>query len=483
MLLCLTYLIPYTAVALTCSNQITRNLSAPGGSLYPLRITDQNGLGICHIEQLHKMLKARLPSHPDFSRIQLAIAEKRNRDKKLVVKKAVRWSGAEGIGGTYVDSGTSCDAFNHLKGQYVCSSQGDRFEQITKHNPANQEKIIETLSAYFDQRQNTPYDSEFGVFAFDSLRSAMDVALENCSPGGMHLVGLRNAFENYLAKNKLALNFDYQLLSGRLKKLKDSDFTMTMKHLEQGFSYQSHLRKVLTNNPSFKFSGLGANELNHQIQFVADLMSANDKCVGNKLTESISPFCRSPLGSSTRDLLGLTELGLSLQEVLKILRGSWDRDQFFSQAFACNGFETLVPKNISCRDVDTLVLATNAKSQEQYHQQAAARIDATLAKGLPVGISVCTRFFQNPSSKLVQAGSNHFTCGDKKDPAYKVGEGSHAVTIIGSRCKNGKQEYLVQNSWGSGCFYSASFECTKRGGFWAPASVVLNNTRRLSSLE
>ena len=96
MLLCLTYLIPYCAYALTCSHQDIRNLSAPGGSLYPLRSTDQNGLGICHIEQLHKMLKARLPGHPDFSRIQLAIAEKQNRDKNLVVKRAVRWRGAAG---------------------------------------------------------------------------------------------------------------------------------------------------------------------------------------------------------------------------------------------------------------------------------------------------------------------------------------------------------------------------------------------------
>lgn len=348
MLLCLTYFISYSAQALTCSHQGIRNLSAPGGSLHPLRSTDQNGLGICHIEQLHKMLKARLPGHPDFSRIQLAIAEKQSRDKNLVVKKAVRWAGPAGIGGTYVDAGVSCEAFNHIKGQYICPAQADRFEQITKHNPAHQERIIEALSAYFDQRQNTPYVSGFGVFGIDSVRANLNEALEDCAPGIMHLSGLRKVLESYYTKNHIALNFTNQLLRNRLKNLKDSDFAMKVTSLESGLSYQAHLRKVLTNDANFQFTGAGAAEVNQQIKFVADFMKANEKCVSKKTQEYISPICNSPLGSTAKDLIGLTELGLSLQEILKILKGSWDRDQFFSDAFACQGFTTLVPKNISC---------------------------------------------------------------------------------------------------------------------------------------
>ncbi len=483
MLLCLTYLIPYYAYALTCSHQDIRNLSAPGGSLYPLRSTNQNGLGICHIEQLHKMLKARLPGHPDFSRIQLAIAEKQNRDKNLLVKKAVRWRGAAGIGGTYVDAGVSCDAFNHIKGQYICPSKSDRFEQITKQNPANQEKIIETLSAYFDERQGNNYLSGLRIQGLDTISFHLDAALEDCSPGITYLSGLRRSFESYLAKNRMSLNFNHQLLSTRLKNLKDSDFTIKTSDLESGLSYESHLKKILTSNPNFVFTGPGGIELNQQIQFVAAAMKTNETCVSKKAQEYMSPLCISSIGNTAKDVIGLAQLGLTLQEVLKILKGSWDRDEFFRGVFACQGLGIMVPQNLSCRDVDTLTLAHKAKSQLDYQQQAATLVDAKLAKGIPVGISVCTRFFTNPSSKLVKAGSTDFSCGDKKDTGYKAGEGSHAVTIIGSRCKNGQHEYLVQNSWGNGCFYSKDFECTKKGGFWAPADVILNNTRRLSILD
>jgi hypothetical protein len=81
-------------------------------------------------------------------------------------------------------------------------------------------------------------------------------------------------------------------------------------------------------------------------------------------------------------------------------------------------------------------------------------------------------------------GTKNYNCGDSKAAGYKKGEGSHAVTIVGSRCHNGIKEYLVQNSWGASCSpYHTSYECTGKGGFWTPASVVINNTRMLNILE
>jgi hypothetical protein len=85
------FLIPQTVLALTCSGTSVKNLSNKGGSLHPLRITDQNGLGICHIEQLHKLIKARLPGHPDLSRHQMAMVEKRVRDSKILFFKQESW--------------------------------------------------------------------------------------------------------------------------------------------------------------------------------------------------------------------------------------------------------------------------------------------------------------------------------------------------------------------------------------------------------
>ena len=198
--------------------------------------------------------------------------------------------------------------------------------------------------------------------------------------------------------------------------------------LEAGLSYESHLKKVLTNSTSYPFTGVGASELDQQIKFVAGAMKANESCVSKKTQESMRPLCNTQLGQSAKDVVALATLGLTLQEIIKILTGSWDRDTFFKESLACQDDGILIPKSISCQDVDTIKLASKAKSQLHYQQQAAARIDVKLAKGIPVGISACTRFFTNPSSKLVSAGSTQFRCGDRKDAAYKSGEGSHAVT-------------------------------------------------------
>src|SRR5690606_23252755 len=100
-----------------------------------------------------------------------------------------------------------------------------------------------------------------------------------------------------------------------------------------------------------------------------------------------------------------------------------------------------------------------------------------------VGISVCTRFFKHPEVTTIKENGS-YGCGKKDDPDYKAGEGSHAVTIVGKRCKEGKTEFYVHNSWGTGCgYYSDKYECSKKGGFWVDSEILSMNARNLNILK
>lgn len=466
--------------ALSCLGKPT-DLTRIGGSLSPLRITDQNGLGICHIEQLHKMLKARLPGHPDLSRVQLAIMEKKIRDRRRLNKKAVRWGLAPDIGGTYIDAGLSCSAFNLIKGQKICPASGDQFEQLTKMKPGNQERIIETLSAYFDSRANQMFSVSFGGTNF--FDSALDEALKTCAPEPSELQSLLRSFEKYLEMNKILFGFIEFTPNKGSKILSSSDFAMDRATYLAGITYEEHLRRVLTNNPRFIFSGLGGEDVNKELLLLAQKMKLKESCIAEEAKKDLGPLCPTYVGPARKNLLNLVDLGFSLHQVMRLYNGSFDRDTFFSEAFNCSTPKVSIPKTLNCTDNELLDEAKAAKNQIEHQRYVAKKVDAFLERGTPVGISICTRFFKDPTAVTVRAGSADFKCGDEKDPGFRKNEGSHAVTIVGSRCRNGVQEYLVQNSWGSGCFYSSHYECTKRGGFWAPGSIIFSNTRRLSTLE
>ncbi len=472
--------------SLSCFGTDSVNLADKNGSLHPLRITNQNGLGICHIEQLHKLLKAKMPGHPDLSRVQLAIMEKKQRDASGPVhKKAVRWKNEKGIGGTYIDAGNTCDAFNLIKGQRICRAESDRFEQLTKKNPYDQEKIIETLSEYFDTRTQLPLFTGYPFTnSLTEVEVKIDSAMKACPVNKELFQSLKASYISHLKNQSKWYGVFYNKALYDAEKLTPLSIQMSAKDFKDGKSYLIHLQKIFPRNYSNLYKGSG-DLLSKNISMVASEMKKNESCLLAKIKEdNDSPFCPNPLSPSAKDVLNLTNLGMTLREIANILDGHKDRDHFFSEAFACNSTKIQIPTNLSCSKIDLTELSKNSNSKDHFESQAASTIESKIKKGTPVGISTCTRYFKDPTAQTLVSGTNKFTCGDTKATGYKKGEGSHAVTIIGSRCKNGVKEYLIQNSWGSSCSsYHTSYECSGQGGFWTPASVVINNTRMLNILE
>lgn len=475
-----------TFASQTCSDSKVVDLSAKNGPLYPLRTTNQNGLGICHIEQLHKLLKAKIPGHPDLSRVQLAITEKKHRDLgRPVQKNAVRWRDSKGIGGTYIDAGNTCDAFNLIKGESICPAANDRFEQLTQNQPFNQEQIIETLSEYFDSRPKFP---TFGIFlnsySETDFEKKLNYGFEACPVNTEVFNALKSAYIGHLKDQKIWLGILYGKKLQDAQKLTPGSLNINARKFNLGTSYQSHLQNIFPKNNSALYTET-AKALDKNISAVMSEMKKNEACIVSKIKEqNDNPLCIAPIGKSTMDVLNLTSLGMNLHEVTNIINGDRDRDAFFSEAFACSSKKVNIPTNLNCNKIDLTEYSRASKTRDHYEKQVAQIIDNKIDKGTPVGISTCTRYFKDPNVNTMIVGTTNYNCGDPKAPGYRKGEGSHAVAIIGSRCRNGIKEYLVQNSWGPTCSsYHTSYECTGKGGFWTPASVVINNTRMLNILE
>ena len=487
-ILLLLLIVSHPIFALSCNTiEPTINLSDPGGVLYPLRATNQNGLGTCYIEQLHKLIKARLPGHPDLSRIQMAILEKKVRDQNLLVKHAVRYKDGNTVA-TYVDIGSSCNAFNKIKGNPICPAKFEQFEQLTNSNPDDQEKILGTLAVYFDSRPDpiiNPNSSLYSIntnFSDDRLNKAFKACLVSKAMTERLNLACREHF-NYLKQSKS--NFLLQFLppNFNFKNFTSEDLAMSGEEFTNGKSYLDYLNslvplsKVDINNPT-------GQKLKSELENYAHEMENQEVCVASFWRSRPSVLTCNATESAQRSAVkSLMKFGFKLRDITKFLNGSYDRDKLFETAFACTSSKYKIPNNIDCKTIDLENVVKDYDSLNSYQKYVSSLLDQQLKKQTPIGISSCTRFFNNPNARTMNLGSDGYNCGDKKAKGYVDGEGAHAITIIGSRCQNGVKQYLVQNSWGDGCFYSDQYECTHKGGFWAPAESVINNIRELDFLE
>lgn len=413
------------------------------------------------------MLKAKMPNGADLSRISLAIAEKKNRDRKLTddKKKAVRWMDNDGLpGGTYIDGGTSCEAYDLLKNESICEFSGDQFEILSRQSPYAQKQILDALSLYFDRKPKT-----------SSTHSLQDLLKADYKNLAQHCP---------LDKTKVvALTMRYIALKGSLpqgRNLSELDFDLYM----NSPNLEAYMKAIIPDyqdlgHTNFYFkdavtSYLGA--LKKQEKCINDLYKASDKkdllsCQGLD-ADSKRVFDLSSVGFSLRDMYRFVDLSTS------------DRDDYFKQSQSCIGKSFKIPGNLKCSELYLPSELKNAGSYEAYTKKISHHISKMLEMNTPVGVSLCTRFFKDPTATTLQDNFSYL-CGRPVDPKYVDGEGSHAVTLIGQRCsKKGKKEYLLQNSWGVSCHkYHKSFDCTGKGGFWVPEDVLLRNTRNLSMLQ
>lgn len=408
------------------------------------------------------MLKAKMDKSPDLARISLAVLEKAERDKQLEVnkKKAVRWMSAGLPGGTFIDAGNACEAFDLVKGREICESKNDLFESHTKANAYDQKMILDALSMYFDGKSKTLGTN----YITTEITAAIEADYLNASalcPVDPHLV--RTYIEQYKNAGGISKNID------SLKELQVRTYLNSSGTKDYLNNFVPDIEEIDKRDKTFRIL--------HSAMILA--LERQEKCAVSKLGETNENMCKIGEDPDLKRVMNLSALGFTAKDLYRFVSFTEDRDEYFNKALNCTGEKLKIPKNLTC---DTVSLIEMSK-KETYQNDFVDLVSKNLEENTPLGISVCTRFFKNPEVVTLK-NDQTYPCGDKKDPDYKAGEGSHAVTIIGKRCRNDQTEFLIHNSWGTGCgYYNKKYECNGKGGFWVGADVLSKNARLLNILK
>ncbi len=101
--------------------------------------------------------------------------------------------------------------------------------------------------------------------------------------------------------------------------------------------------------------------------------------------------------------------------------------------------------------------------------------------GMPVEVTMCTGFM-NVKGYNMNYGTPKITtreCVDSKE------HGLHSMSAIGMRCKNGKVQYKIQNSWGRDATYkNPDLEVVPgEGSFWISEDDFVNNLTGFSGVD
>lgn len=214
------------------------------------------------------------------------------------------------------------------------------------------------------------------------------------------------------------------------------------------------------------------NQLDIMINALAPIMKigeALDQSLVNKLSNPLSQY-----GKQLKDLL---------------LPGCSDKNNLIDMKnIACSSFSM-------CDQSQYIDMSNNTYTGPQggcYDIGSARSIVRTkvlnnITAGKALGISVCTAFMNNPNART------NFC----QTPVQGIaGHSFHEMTISGYRCKGGKVEYQLLNSWGkeSGCPVNegnknSAIECSldgsgnRDGKFWVKEDVLVDSTNEISQLS
>ncbi|MBI5209144.1 MAG: hypothetical protein HY927_04130 [Elusimicrobia bacterium] len=123
-----------------------------------------------------------------------------------------------------------------------------------------------------------------------------------------------------------------------------------------------------------------------------------------------------------------------------------------------------------------------AKCVPHWSQQAGTferTVDENLKGGVPTGIDFCSTILSQGAAAKADTMEKFGDPGTVGGEVFKKECGYHAALIVGSRQKAGVKEYLIRNSWGTGCDGNGDWPC-QCGHAWVKAATLLRNIGQVS---
>ncbi len=203
------------------------------------------------------------------------------------------------------------------------------------------------------------------------------------------------------------------------------------------------------------------------------------------LNKNLGPCANDRLDQSLRDMLQLaSNVGDSL--AVDAILGQMGKDpiQFVEKLIGSNCTpedRISIPDAISCKNVDIWGMlqqnpnmnreeaARDPKFVSRVTSKFRESAFSALNQGRAAYLAVCGDFFDNPKA-------------DSKMGAQCKG-GFHAVTIAGFACKEGRPQYLIQNSWGHPEDSDTGEPSVSNGRTWYSETSIIKNFNSIETLE
>ncbi len=203
------------------------------------------------------------------------------------------------------------------------------------------------------------------------------------------------------------------------------------------------------------------------------------------LAENFGDCVNVRLDQSLKDILTLaSKLGDQLELETLFEHIGKDPIQFVEKLIGSNCTpedRISIPDAISCKNVD--IWGMLQQNPNMNREEAArdpkfvSRVTSkfrdsafsALNQGRAAYLSVCGDFFDNPKA-------------DSKMGAQCKG-GFHAVTIAGFACKEGRPQYLIQNSWGYPEDSDTGEPSVSNGRTWYSETSIIKNFNSIETLE
>jgi len=211
--------------------------------------------------------------------------------------------------------------------------------------------------------------------------------------------------------------------------------------------------------------------------FIKDFQQ--DQCLANysTLTKGLSDMISGLSKSSLNDFEKVVDAILSAPDL------NYEDALTKSLAPACNAENKIqIPKNYSCNSKDIELAPESFDGTEKEKINIATETNKfrqDLVKSIgaetPVGVSLCTIFFQEDSSYNYNKTKK---CEVNREHSF------HAVSVIGYRCQKGKMDYLIQNSWGEWRNLNSAIERdSKYGKAWFSEESMMKNSYNYSIMS
>jgi len=513
-----------------------------GGVLSSFKTQDQDGMGTCYANALTVAIKAAHKDHPDISYLHASLMGTSTRlkgDKDYLVDptsdKLFNWGGSAcenfeelkqkggacDVGSVSLENdyrqesmlknvGRFIDYFSHPHEHSRGEFKKTLDEILEKKDKANLELLLACLeekekgfsgSEVVDQwirvallKKRTPECRDLLLEVFRKLFTPTSIIREDRISGELNpeLISKLRTFFSAKEVKKSFLKFSTYKAKSDFQKMREVSEDVVVK-LEtmlktKAFSKKCPEEDLFSPEISLSFfTNLYEQELGFK-GFSCDQFPSRtviDKMKRSAFYDESSLACLpEPVRVLSKEILASFQEFETFfgKDFLNKLFTPKDDDSFSNLGQLlfprCQEKANLISLNgLSCSWVDLRTVSSMEKVKETFQR----KVFPLLKKDLPVMISVCTSFLKNTEFKKTNQ------CKDNSNSIK--GHTHHALAISGYRCKDGKIQYQIQNSWGSTCpigagptYKNSYLECEldKRGRplgrFWVDEEVLLDST-------